>query len=156
MLFRERRPCTKLFWCTTRSPQRGVLCGQLSWATSLSCVRLPLKSRAHAPLELQILSSRWGLDLDRDRSRPNPSWRVCSGGLWCFRGLGTFLFAPSCLQSSDPTSTSTSFMTVSPASSRPNIFLSKAEGGHAKLGDFGLSTELAACSETLYCCAAHA
>ncbi|CAK9025639.1 unnamed protein product [Durusdinium trenchii] len=25
----------------------------------------------------------------------------------------------------------------------PNIFLSKAEGGHAKLGDFGLSTELA-------------
>lgn len=26
---------------------------------------------------------------------------------------------------------------------RPNIFLSKAEGGHAKLGDFGLSTELA-------------
>ena len=25
---------------------------------------------------------------------------------------------------------------------RPNIFLSKAEGGHAKLGDFGLSTEL--------------
>eukprot|EP00437_Effrenium_voratum_P071609 CAMPEP_0181493024 /NCGR_PEP_ID=MMETSP1110-20121109/51001_1 /TAXON_ID=174948 /ORGANISM="Symbiodinium sp., Strain CCMP421" /LENGTH=153 /DNA_ID=CAMNT_0023620309 /DNA_START=3 /DNA_END=460 /DNA_ORIENTATION=- len=25
----------------------------------------------------------------------------------------------------------------------PNIFLSKAEGGHAKLGDFGLSTEMA-------------
>ena len=30
---------------------------------------------------------------------------------------------------------------------RPNIFLSKAEGGHAKLGDFGLSTELVACSK---------
>lgn len=26
---------------------------------------------------------------------------------------------------------------------RPNIFLSRAEGGHAKLGDFGLSTQLA-------------
>ena len=30
------------------------------------------------------------------------------------------------------------------AKMRPNIFLSKAEGGHAKLGDFGLSTEMAA------------